>query len=240
MALKVGHLLLGCTWVRTGEEAWGILQRRDQILSALIVDCTDISGYELARKVRRFDEGSVRPRLPILGLTGCSEGGEPSTCVESGMDALLPSPITLQRLCGSIWSLLRSDDSALSKIRFLGLYQTFNGDAASVCRLLRLFVLQATEDLSRLSESLRTDDSVQIKAVAHKLRSTCMMLGEASLADRLGEVESLASDGPMLAAAIESAKREIIALLDIVRKYLEEDAKGSTTSWSGGEQGSAS
>ena len=54
-----------------------------------------LDGMEAARAIRRFEETSVRPRLPIVALTASVMPHEIDGCEAAGMDEVLRKPFTL-------------------------------------------------------------------------------------------------------------------------------------------------
>lgn len=54
-----------------------------------------LDGLEAARAIRRFEETSVLPRLPIVALTASVMPHEIEGCIEAGVDEVLGKPFTL-------------------------------------------------------------------------------------------------------------------------------------------------
>jgi PAS domain S-box-containing protein len=96
--------LLGfaCDVVNDGAEALAALGRTRY--GFLITDChmPNLSGYELARQVRKREHERERhdgvPRLPILGITANTAPEDLRLCLEAGMDDCLVKPTRLATL----------------------------------------------------------------------------------------------------------------------------------------------
>ncbi|MGF6243083.1 two-component system sensor histidine kinase EvgS [Paraburkholderia sp. GAS38] len=94
--------LLGfaCDVVNDGVEALAALKQTSY--GCLITDChmPNLSGYELARRVREAEEaqGSGAQRLPILGITANTAPEDLSQCRDAGMDDCLVKPTRLATL----------------------------------------------------------------------------------------------------------------------------------------------
>ena len=94
--------LLGfaCDVVNDGVEALAALKQTSY--GCLITDChmPNLSGYELARRVREAEEaqGSGAPHLPILGITANTAPEDLSQCRDAGMDDCLVKPTRLATL----------------------------------------------------------------------------------------------------------------------------------------------
>jgi PAS domain S-box-containing protein len=91
--------LLGfaCDVVHDGVEALAALETTRY--GFLITDChmPNMTGYELARRVRAKEKGTPR-RLPILAITASTCSGESTKCREAGMDDCLIKPTRLATL----------------------------------------------------------------------------------------------------------------------------------------------
>ncbi|SAL43757.1 two component regulatory system sensor kinase [Caballeronia terrestris] len=91
--------LLGfaCDVAHDGAEALAAL--KNTRYGFLITDChmPNMTGYELARRVRTSELGTSR-RLPILGITASTAPEEPRMCREAGMDDCLVKPTRLATL----------------------------------------------------------------------------------------------------------------------------------------------
>ena len=94
--------LLGfaCDLVNDGVEALAAL--RQTSYGCLITDChmPNLSGYELARRVREMEEARPggTPHLPILGITANTAPEDLSQCRDAGMDDCLVKPTRLATL----------------------------------------------------------------------------------------------------------------------------------------------
>ena len=94
--------LLGfaCDVVNDGVEALAALKQTSY--GCLITDChmPNLSGYELARRVREAEEaqGSGAQHLPILGITANTAPEDLSQCRDAGMDDCLVKPTRLATL----------------------------------------------------------------------------------------------------------------------------------------------
>ncbi|RDK04312.1 ATP-binding protein [Paraburkholderia lacunae] len=86
-----------CDIVNDGAEALAALERTPY--GFLITDChmPNLSGYELARRIREREQGSAH-RLPILGITANTAPEDLNLCPDAGMDDCLVKPTRLATL----------------------------------------------------------------------------------------------------------------------------------------------
>ncbi|CAE6690988.1 ATP-binding protein [Paraburkholderia haematera] len=91
--------LLGfaCDVTNDGVEALAALEQTSY--GCLITDChmPNLSGYELARRIREQEHGGAR-HLPILGITANTAPEDLTLCREAGMDDCLVKPTRLATL----------------------------------------------------------------------------------------------------------------------------------------------
>jgi len=81
-----------------GQEAFGLWQAGE--FDVVITDgqMPVMSGYDLARKIRRAEARANRFRCRIVGCTATAERKEAQRGIEAGMDQVLFKPITLKQL----------------------------------------------------------------------------------------------------------------------------------------------
>ncbi|RMD78973.1 MAG: hybrid sensor histidine kinase/response regulator [Gammaproteobacteria bacterium] len=88
---------LGCRGavVGTGGEALEAVVQAPWDLVLLDCQLPDLSGYEVARRLRAWEAEQGRDPLPVVAVTAQAGPGERERCLEAGMDDHLPKPLTL-------------------------------------------------------------------------------------------------------------------------------------------------
>lgn len=81
------------TSARNGEEALELAQIYAFDFIITDIDLPGMSGYELTRAIRRWESETGKKPLPVFGLTARENAKD--ECLQSGMNALLFKPITL-------------------------------------------------------------------------------------------------------------------------------------------------
>ncbi|MCX8018812.1 MAG: response regulator, partial [Rhodocyclaceae bacterium] len=93
---------LGCrvTVASTGEEALTAVRQAE--FDAILMDCQMpvMDGYEAARAIRQM--GGRAASTPIIALTAHALESEQARCLESGMNAVITKPVTLETLRGAL------------------------------------------------------------------------------------------------------------------------------------------
>ncbi|WP_306806124.1 ATP-binding protein [Caballeronia sp. BR00000012568055] len=194
--------LLGfaCDVVHDGVEALAAL--KDTRYGFLITDChmPNMTGYELAKRVRSGEKGSSR-RLPILGITASTVPEELKKCRESGMDDCLIKPTRLATLREYLnrWRAsenikpeaeLRTErtvahdnteDDALDLAAMAQLW----GSEATVKALLDAFVSSFHDDLLTLRELLDRGTVDHLREWHHRVTGAASVLQYGPLLDAL-------------------------------------------------------
>ncbi|OGR01698.1 MAG: hypothetical protein A2284_14855 [Deltaproteobacteria bacterium RIFOXYA12_FULL_61_11] len=86
------------TVVADGAAALEQYLRHSFDLLLLDIGLPELSGAEVARRVREHERLGDRPRVPILGLTGYNQPEEVAAFLEAGMDRILAKPIDEREL----------------------------------------------------------------------------------------------------------------------------------------------
>jgi CheY-like chemotaxis protein len=85
--------------VGTGAQALQALAARRFDLLLLDVHMPDMSGIEVAMRVRELErQQPSMPRLPIVALTASATAKDQQNCLDAGMDQVLTKPFRLEQL----------------------------------------------------------------------------------------------------------------------------------------------
>jgi CheY-like chemotaxis protein len=89
--------LLGWTVVRVRDGSSAVALATAGMFDLVLIEFRMplLDGVEATRAIRRFEETSVRPRLPIVALTASVMPHEIEGCTEAGVDEVLGKPFTL-------------------------------------------------------------------------------------------------------------------------------------------------
>jgi two-component system, NarL family, sensor histidine kinase EvgS len=195
--------LLGfaCDVVNDGAEALAALERTSY--GCLITDChmPNLSGYELARRIREAEQAKptgTRP-LPILGITANTAPEDLSQCRDSGMDDCLVKPTRLATMREHLGRWFGADGarqgapaeggsiSPLAKAPSLESAQAFIpvdlahmiqlwGSESTVKALLMSFVKSVREDINALPPLLDEANVGQLREWHHRIAGAAGVL----------------------------------------------------------------
>jgi CheY-like chemotaxis protein len=97
LAAPQRRVLLGWTVVRVRDGSSAVALATAGLFDLVLIEFRMplLDGVEATRAIRRFEETSVRPRLPIVALTASVMPHEIEGCTEAGVDEVLGKPFTL-------------------------------------------------------------------------------------------------------------------------------------------------
>ncbi|WP_341866736.1 ATP-binding protein [Caballeronia ptereochthonis] len=225
--------LLGfaCDVVHDGAEALSALANTRY--GFLITDChmPNMTGYELARRVRTEESGTLR-HLPILGITASTVPDELSRCREAGMDDCLVKPTRLATLREHLNRWRASERSATGadaqsppnvatpsrdddELDLAAMAQLW-GNEATVKALLEAFVSSFREDLVALRRLLDRGTVDDLRDWHHRVIGAASVLQYRPLLD---ELEAFRRD--LRTATREMRQREGLAFAARCERLVE-------------------
>ena len=183
---------LGCAaeTAESGAEAlekWGSGR-----VALLLLDCNmpEVSGYDVARAIRKRETEEDRPRAAIIACTANALLGEAEKCAAAGMDDYLVKPIELGRLANALAKWMPGapiDTAALDEIS--------NGDARHAGEVLEQFRRYNAHDCRSLREAVRRASLDEVIAACHRIKGAARTIGANGLAEACARVEEAARRG---------------------------------------------
>ncbi len=235
---------LGCQvhLVNNGFEAVKILKK--QHFDLVFMDCQMpfMDGYQAAEEIRlnELSSGSGK-HIPIIALTAHALTEDEAKCKEAGMDEWVTKPFTRQDLSKILqkWlpkKLVISDQPALktdiktlvkasnmiedtTAINMKFFTQQFKldnaDDLAFITTLTEAFQQNAGQTLSNLQFSIENEDSVQIRKLAHGLKSLSTNVGSGKLTELCMTMEQAGKNDDLsgIQLLLESMKQEYLRVL---------------------------
>ncbi len=83
----------------TGSEAFDIIERESPNLILLDIQLPGISGFEVARRIKSHEASK---NIPIIAVTAFAMRGDEDKILDSGCNAYLPKPISINSLINTI------------------------------------------------------------------------------------------------------------------------------------------
>jgi signal transduction histidine kinase/CheY-like chemotaxis protein/HPt (histidine-containing phosphotransfer) domain-containing protein len=179
----------------------------------LLTDCQMpvMDGYELARKIRKIEDGSD-DHIPIIAITASVMAAEIERCYSAGMDDSLAKPLEMPKLSAALqkWMPVSNTEQnpgtiatdapspkpedatginnevpeAASPIDPEALKSVFGDDQDTFVEILREYVDPAKKNINQIVTATDVRSASDVSAAAHQLKSSSRSVG----ANSLGEV----------------------------------------------------
>ena len=213
-----------CDIAKDGAEAYEMLQKKSYPLLLTDCHMPRWDGYDLTEAIRSKEEKDGLPRLPIVAITANALHGEAERCVAAGMDDYLSKPVDMETLEQTLAMWINSPNSKHSKsseaketaaaaersgreetgsagdrensspVNDRMLKDLFGEDEETFKEVLNSFVGPSEEVLEALHRALDERAAVEVKAQAHKLKSSSRSIGADQLADLCRDLEQAGAD----------------------------------------------
>jgi two-component system sensor histidine kinase/response regulator len=180
----------------TGTEALAVLEREAIDLVLLDVQMPEMSGFEVAARVREKERGGSR-HVPIIAVTARAMKGDRERCLAAGMDDYLAKPIRGEDLLAAIARLTSARTPA----------PAYGPELLS--RMSGVFLEFYPGWLATIREALARGDAAGVMETAHTLKGSVSHFdagaAEAALRlEKIGQGNDLSAAGEAL-AALEAA-----------------------------------
>ncbi len=217
----------GCrhTSVLDAESALNLLAHESFDLILTDIGLPGMSGIELTARIREAERASKAPSVPIIALSAHVDAHSEADCLHAGINAILQKPARLPALKAMIRQFIPSADfseqePAIPAPDFgLDAFPLFDaieamdmaGGEGALRELLPLMLEQSLpDDEKALREASERQDWVQIRAHAHRLKSTALYCGARRLAEACLRTEQLAANPPKDASLLDTRLFQVL------------------------------
>ncbi len=195
---------LGCRVIsaENGEKAWEIYQNNELDLMFLDIHMPELSGIELAQRIRSVERDSRH--LPLVALTADAMPGDREKYLQAGFDDYISKPVQPEQIVSIILNmsvrenLQDAGDSiseeavfSLPSISFnhQSLLRKVNNDTQAYQEILDHFKEIVPEYLKQLQENFLTNNFKQMHFIAHSIKGIAAELECIPLANSARELE---------------------------------------------------
>lgn len=189
--------------VANGEEAFARWKMGG--IGLILTDChmPVMDGFELARKIRDYEQAQALPKTPIVALSANAMTGEAERCLAAGMDEFVAKPATLAALGGALASALGrgtidleedetgNDGSAGdAELDFAALKSLYGSDNADLRQVIGLYFENGSKLVGELETAVHARDVDGGQHAAHALKGASRTIGAIAVGDASAELES--------------------------------------------------
>ncbi|MCW1984051.1 signal transduction histidine kinase/DNA-binding response OmpR family regulator [Xanthomonas arboricola] len=206
-----------------------------------------LDGYAATRRWRAMETESGGRPIPIVAMTANAMAGDRERCLAAGMDDYLSKPVAREQLdaCLQRWlprqallpgpgtgapSADAESAASTAQARALPILESgiidelYEVAGADTIRILQLFLEDAPGIIEGLEAAASNRDSMQLRDLAHTLKSSSANVGAQALANAARRIELAARTGTierpsvMVALVIAEYARARLALLGQVTR----------------------
>ena len=166
-----------------GPTALTLLDARQ--FSLILLDCylPGMDGYQVARTIRKREQGSRRHQ-PIIAISAAVDPGHVQRCMESGMDGVLKKPLRLNEL----QSMIEAWCDVELTLREHAPNLPVSGSA-------ELFRDGAQLDLEQIQRALAAGDLELLAHYAHRMKGAAQIADVPAIAEASERIEGLLRNG---------------------------------------------
>jgi signal transduction histidine kinase/ActR/RegA family two-component response regulator/HPt (histidine-containing phosphotransfer) domain-containing protein len=222
--LRLAHIILerrghGVILAANGQEALRLAEREQPDVLLLDVHMPELSGYEVARRIRARERGTGG-HVRIVALTADALSGARAACLAAGMDDYLSKPVNRAGLLaaieqGSVPAPGDPPPPGWDPERFV---QRLGGDRQLACEMARLFIADVPRALGAVDSAVRSGDREELRRAAHALKGAVLNFAGGPVADaaaaleRIGRAEVSGDPAPVHAELVREMERLVKAL----------------------------
>jgi len=198
---KRGH---DVTIADDGLQAVYLVERGDFDVVLMDVQMPVMDGFEATARIRQWEAGTGRRRLPIVAVTAHAMEGDRQRCLLAGMDDYVSKPIDPEKLATAIdrWT---GDVPDFEPSRALDLAK---GDESVLEAIVGLFLEQTPERLAAIRRALDAGDAPGLERSAQTLEGSAVSLAMPRLRDIAHRIAVHSSRGELGEAAALMAELE--------------------------------
>ncbi|MES2570448.1 MAG: response regulator [Verrucomicrobiota bacterium] len=199
--------------VADGNEVLEAIQRIPYDI--ILMDCQmpELDGYETTRRIRRKEK---RP-IHIIAMTAHAMEGDRQKCLDAGMSDYLTKPVRTADLHAALgrW---KPESGEECPVDFRLLREASNGDLETMRDLVRMYLEQADDIMSRLDGALKSGAALEVNRLAHKLAGASAICGMVALVPLLNELEQLGLSNQL--AAAHPIQQSAVTALRRIKRFL--------------------
>ena len=159
--------------VNNGQEVMEAL--REETFSVVLMDIQmpEMDGYAATAAIRN----ELKLDVPIIAMTAHAMSGEKEKCLGFGMNDYISKPVREAELHAILKKHAIAAGETVGVVNLSYLKDLSMGDAAFEQTIIEQFIIQVPEELKALQDAIFKKDMLQIKAVAHGMKSSVSYLG---------------------------------------------------------------
>ncbi|MCA1743442.1 MAG: response regulator [Desulfovibrionales bacterium] len=228
-----------------GLEALEMLDRNNYHLVLMDCQMPVLDGFETTRRIRENEQESQKSRMPVIAMTALAMKGDREKCIDAGMDDYLVKPIQPAILSEKISKWLKNEQLDNNSSQINGSPETesapvdeqgnifsendlmnrLGNDHELIQEILGQFIIEIPDRVNRLKQGIETEDSSQIKKMAHTIKGLSANVSASGLRNAAEEIEKLSmkDDLQEIKNIIPRLEKQHHSIVEYLKKYLEKN-----------------
>jgi CheY-like chemotaxis protein len=221
MLVKRGHQV---DVAANGREAVDAVAARAYDVVLMDIQMPEMDGFEATEKIRALPQGGT---IPIIALTAHALSGERERCLARGMTGYLAKPFKAHDLFAAVEGRgvahpVEPVAEAGPAVDVAGFRRSMQeaGAEQAVDGILATFLSTVPQRLDALAAATQDGEAEAIQRAAHAFKSAAATIGAATLATRLGQMETAGREGDVAGARaqLDGVRNAAEAAVDYLRK----------------------
>jgi len=219
--------------VTNGPSALSSLRKTDWDLVFTDLQMPEMDGFELFRKIRNPEEGTLNPQVPVIAMTAHAMQAYSERCLEAGMDGFVTKPISPRSIVEVISKWFNPDATAKDEIKsnkdrpgacvpldFPGLCERVMGDKDVAVNLLRQFIRDTEKQLGEGRARLQNNDLKAVGRITHTLKGAAANMNALEMSRIAGSIEKQTETGKI--SDLEQVFESLCGAYDRVKQVVED------------------
>ena len=182
------ELGFGVELANNGIEAVRAVKRGSH--AAVLMDCQmpEMDGYHAAAEIRKLSDH--RSQIPIIAVTAHALASERDRALAAGMNDYLTKPIGSEQLAQTLEKWLGGAAIRRRAESRKSLESPLTAKARWTDSIAQIFVDSVPTQIAGLSDAISSQQSLELKLTAHKLKGTCLAVGALQMAELCRQLEA--------------------------------------------------
>jgi signal transduction histidine kinase/CheY-like chemotaxis protein len=161
--------------VSNGKEVIDALKQNSFSVVLMDIQMPEMDGYAASLAIRN----ELKMDVPIIAMTAHAMSGEKERCLSYGMNDYISKPVREVQLYNILQQYAKSnikpDKAGIIDLSYL--QDISMGDVDFEQTILQQFMIQVPQELKEMNEAITDMDFVQIKSIAHGMKSSVSYMG---------------------------------------------------------------
>lgn len=216
-----------------GKEAIELLVKSKFSIILMDLHMPIMDGYEATRHIRKNMEEPIRS-IPIIALTAAAIKGEKEKCLAIGMNEYISKPFDAADLFEIINIISTNPIKMAETFKHVNVEYLENiseGNNELIIGMIDIFKTQVPEFINEMNECLNTKDWQKLGTIAHRAKSSILMMGIKEIEEDIKNLEIFAKEEketdsfPSIILKLKNVCESALTELELIKNKLKDELK---------------